>query len=125
MKKSDITQPIIDKCKQLAEHWRMEIYVGCWIVTNFGTKLIIKHPTEIPHFRNRGDFTPIPSIWDCLEKLRELGFKAIIHFDYPGDEPMVDAFWFRAIPPLLKSHKKSPSFHEALLSALLEVLTNE
>jgi len=31
MKQSDITKKVIELSKKIAEHWRMEIYVGGWI----------------------------------------------------------------------------------------------
>ena len=87
MQEKDITTPIIDKCKELAKHWRMEIYEGCWVhLEEWEEKIFLVtevngEDIEVSGFHwisTRGFFSgedfPIPSISDCLEKLRELGW---------------------------------------------------
>ena len=41
MKREDITQPVIDKCKQIAKHWRMDIYEGTWYLRHSPKKLCL------------------------------------------------------------------------------------
>jgi len=93
MKKLDITTPIIDKCKKLSQFWRMEIYEGCWGILPDDNKIFLItekikgmshngfraiYPT-LPSFGKitlvASEYIPIPSISDCLERLRELGWR--------------------------------------------------
>jgi hypothetical protein len=123
MKKSDITQPVIDKCKQIAEYWRMEIYEGCWYVDIDLVRLW--QLKEIPSFPS--EVFSIPSISDCLEKLREGRWIAFhVYWGIFAKKFVVE---IQHYPPtgttsmIIKKHQHtSESLHEALLSALLEVL---
>ena len=112
MKESDITQPVIDKCKQISEHWRMEIYVGCWIICSYLKMdvVVLHHGVSI----YKGELIPIPSISDCLEKLREL--RALSAFGGGAT---------KAITAFLMGQITITKLHESLLSALLEVLKND
>ena len=93
MRKSDITTPIIDKCKELAKYWRMEIYEGCWVKASNGAIATVIYKERDPctadllgYYIFDGaamwydlapleDIIPIPSISDVLEKLKELGWR--------------------------------------------------
>lgn len=127
MKRSDITPEIIRLSKEIAKYWRMEIYEGCWVRVANKTRMVIGVQDEFyytqdsfnwghPQWTIKAGF-PIPSISDCLEKLMELGIDSYEWvalkngrwevFTYENDVCV---------------HRKASSFHEALLSALLEVL---
>ncbi len=127
MKESDITQPVIDKCKQIAEYWRMEIYEGCWIVLwNGQIKLIdceSKEDLDEDGYSDK-DLTPIPSISDCLEKLDELGWVVWVG---NADDSEVKSPWVCHIYKIdeYKEENYGDNPLEALLSALLEVLKND
>ena len=133
MKESDITQPVIEKCKEIAKHWRMEIYVGCWICLiqikrgkkKFNPELVdgkifwIDKDTRQLYWGSFGEihkkeYIPIPSISDCLEKLRELEVEPDISIDANGST-------YLQYDDPLKMYLYD-SCHEALLSALLEVV---
>lgn len=125
MREKDITPEIIKLSKEIAEIWRMEIYEGCWIVTEEHPKwarlvtgasdnkcrvLAVHYYTD--------DCIPIPSISDCLEKVAEYAAENITIFI---DASMI---WFVTLDMYTKKKKtnESKSLHEALLSALLAVL---
>ena len=132
MEESDITQPVIDKCKQITEYWRMEIYEGCWVISQR------KEWKNVSDIEMKADITddsivlidnvskvqipsltiPIPSISDCLEKLRELNYKYGIEYDHDGHWIHIHGGkeeWYSA-------NFDHQDAHIALLSALLEVL---
>ena len=137
MKESDITQPVIEKCKEIAKHWRMEIYEGCWVLHGGLVKLVFLKRGQFIYIITGeeklmvvdGDVTPIPSISDCLRKLDSVGMivynsgqweQGIDHHDLPD-------VWMLVIRKRYgnKSSEieiKSKSLHEALLSALLEAV---
>jgi len=135
MKESDITTPVIDKCKQLAEHWRMEIYEGCWVsVEHMGSTLELIIGSDKPRADGKdnrdlfsgGNCIPIPTFSDCLDKLRELGCPLEI-------KPIKVQKWkwrltwgepYKIKKPWggITNCKDISALHEALLSALLEVL---
>lgn len=157
MKESDITPEIIAKAKEIAEHWRMEIYEGCYFAVESSKKddwegidAKIFTPPEIYMTKNIGGgryygyaspengcgsvfsedphdyclpdkWFPIPSISDCLEKLREFAEENIQIF--------IDAslIWFVTINAFSKKSKvtESKNLHEALLTALLSVLKEQ
>lgn len=112
MRESDITPEVIELAKEIAEIWRMEIYVGCWIIHKDGG---IPHlvSTGVQFYENEHQIS-IPSISDCLEKLRELDIEPDISIDANGNT------YLKYDDPL-KMYLYD-SCHEALLSALLEVL---
>ena len=78
MKEKDITPEVIKLSKEIAELYRMEIYKGCWVgwSSDDGLDLVT---TELGvAFLNKSEkrlWFPIPLISDCLEKLRELGWR--------------------------------------------------
>ena len=119
MKESDITPKVIELAKEIVKYWRMEIYEGCWITraeaSGHETTLITARKLdEIEHYGfgayiNVG-FFPVPSISDCLEKLRELGW----HTDY---QPIPSY-----LATTLIGQKNIQELHEYLLYVLLKVL---
>ena len=148
MKESDITERIKELAREIAKYWRMEIYVGTWVcyVDVNGGRIIDIAVSVVPDEKdsdgvafwvNNGysndemdGYFGIPSIEDCLEKLRGLG--AIFRLSYQKDlmkknmeitdyfdgehtvkEIFFRGYWFLNNP------------HEALLSALLEVVKGE
>lgn len=167
MKKQDITPKVIKLAKKIANHWRMEIYEGCWFAVvsskkddwegidaktyekpliylamnlNVGRYYGYADPfggcgnvfSEDPHnYCLPNEWYPIPSILDCLEKLRGLLFygglwmcgdyvearfkKTIINKD---DKDVGKIIY---ISP--RMHLKSPLV--VLFSALLEALKEE
>ncbi len=127
MKKPDITQPVIDKCKQIAEYWRMEIYEGSWILEAWHGMALVKWSPYLvsdislmPHRKN--ERIPIPSISDCLEKLRELND---IHFTIDSDARGWAVAIVHPFHPKFNAEIhdfEGDTLHEALLSALLAVL---
>lgn len=136
MRKEDITPEVIGLAKEISSYWRMEIYEGCWyqytslnplndeeescLLLNSDREPIspqkqLDAPTNDIF---RGKYIPIPTIADCSDKLRELGYKYLIEYD-------CDGHWLR----VYGGKEKYRSFevdhqceHEALLSALLSVL---
>ena len=144
MKESEITPKIIDKCKQIAEFLRMEIYVGCWIrlEDDAGTwhtllvDVVQRGGTHNNYYARNGmefddedeHWFPIPSIADILEKLRGLGF--IIRIRHVLEEE-VGGIMIPAIDEYAIGDKEilfNPEYFisyplEALLSALLEVVS--
>ena len=142
MKQSDITPGVIELSKELAEHWRMEIYRGCWIICKDTNRPYLIEVVEewenkdISYDLSEGDgittepissfkehidefFIPIPSISDCLDKLRELGFKVRIS-EIRSDRPHVCKLY--DLDGFSVATFTRNSTHEALLSALLEVV---
>ena len=133
MKQSNITPKIIELSKQIAEHWRMKFYIGCWIeddMKNLALIEKIERDISTAGYRDSNrwfsvdnpDITPIPSIEDCLERLREQGLyiRLIVAIEGKvsvgkiGQQPFfeTEVIWENEI-------------HEALLTALLEVLKGE
>ena len=122
MKKSDITPEIIEKSKEFAKYGEPELYVGCWIwEERTGLSLISDNPQNYLNPNN----IPIPSISDCLEKLRELSIS--IHLSDTARVNIEDVEYFNGSYVVRGINFKKYWFlnnpHEALLSALLEVLT--
>lgn len=148
MEEKDITQPVIDKCKQIALHWRMEIYEGCGVaVWNGSLKKITcvgiiaeldEKEKEIwirsngkneHHYWNNlegGWLISIPSISDCLTRLEELNF--IWYFQRNDDETCELLIYPLAnfiTPKYRKNHFKEKTKHLVALSALFEVSKGE
>ena len=122
MKQSDITPEIIALSRKIAEYWRMEIYKGCWYCDI--DILCLWHENYEPDFPD--EVFPIPSISDCLEKLRALNLRVYIsglHYKYPVN----DEKWYSVSIHRLPYGEEIvficiENFHEALLQALLAVL---
>lgn len=117
MKRSDITPKIIELSKEIAKYWKMEIYEGCWIYVAH-EMFLIKIPSIIKE-RN-WNFIPIPSIADCLRKLRKLEQEGTIQKGKTKHD--------EATNPLLDyilGMTSLTELHEVLLFALLEVLKKE
>jgi len=121
VKESDIMQPIIDKCREIAKYWRMELYEGCWIRVANKTRLVISIIGEYfftnesytlgnPQFKTKSGF-PILSIYDCLEKIYNSScpFGTFITLEKRFKD------WSSAVIT-------TKELHETLLSVLLEVL---
>lgn len=130
MKESDITPKVIELAKEIVKYWRMEIYEGCWITraeaSGHETTLITARKLdEIEHYGfgayiNVG-FFPVPSISDCLEKLRELQY----YVQWNDNLDFYEVFIWKNLDDVPKSIKCKWKLHEALLAALLEVLKEE
>jgi len=145
MKQQDITPKIIELAKAIAELWRMPIYVGCWMMVKGDDNWKITHKvdtggftlilfdshwklesgalyhTDLPNAYR--EFFLIPDIGDCERKLLRLGFTyrtdrllscVVIQLYDPEDEGK----------PYGKE-MQGVNTHEALLSALLEVLKEQ
>ena len=133
MKESDITPEVIAKAKEIAEIWRMEIYEGCWVLHGGLVKLVYQKLGQfisviIGHQKGEflsGDLIPIPSILDCLKKLDNSPPEIGIH--YSGEKYRVnisfDVWGFSEYPRSVST--TSNTLHQALLSALLKVLTKK
>ena len=135
MRKSDVSQPVIDKCRELAEHWRMGIYEGCWVARAISGDLSGTREYKIYQVTwllHKGfqvintthgledmpiEYYPIPSISDVLSKLKEMKILDI-ELIQEGDFWTV---WFFSDEEHPKG-KTCNTLHEALLSALLEIL---
>ena len=113
MREKDITPEVIRLSKAIAELWRMKIYVGCWVITLREVVYLIKSESEIEWIEEDHGGIPIPSISDCLEKLKELDSEWRTH-------QLVAVFDGLLTYDIMTIQ----IFHEALLSALLEVLRN-
>jgi len=129
MKQQTITPKIIELAKKIVELWPMPIYEGCWIAKAiYGdlsgnrdykacqvTWLLHKGFQVIDTTRGLEDmpikYFPIPDIGDCLEKLKGLDSEWRTH-------QLVAVF----DGLLTYDTMTTQIFHEALLSALLEVL---
>jgi len=84
MKKQDITFEIVDLAEQIAKHWKMEIYRGCWIKIGGEVQLITSTCddyffTGCNCFKNRwanrkGSGVPIPSISDVYSLVNSKGY---------------------------------------------------
>ncbi len=122
MKESDITQPVIDKCKQITELWRMEIYKGCWVEINTNVYLVNRAESKIYQtgntIWNKKDGIPIPSISDCLEKLQE---RQEIMPEYYNKKHF-DRSLLNIFKNYIKGEFTVEKVHYWLLTALLEVL---
>lgn len=134
MKESDITSEIIVKAKEIVKYWRMEIYEGCWVVNQSKTwrevssikkEAVIRDEGAVliytkSQIRNYELAVPIPSISDCLEKLRELevGVALQDHLFL-----MYAVGTWDSETSKFKPTADASTPLEALLSALLEVLT--
>ena len=140
MKQSDITPEVIRLSKEIAKHWRMDIYKGCWVYEDWDK---IDEQTDVglvqwadgemfyttgSKMDNKKDgVTPIPSISDCLEKLRELGWYVETMHNRLFFTNTQDHRWDVEIA--MEEGKffndtvtQGKTLHEALLSALLEVV---
>ncbi len=130
MRESDITQPLLDKCKQIAEHWRMEIYHGCWagwnsddgldlVATKLGVALLNK--------TKKLSWFPIPSVSDCESRLEEAGLMFKSERQFPSMKHEVYLEWIPTwnSPQLSTNRFVGSTLHLALLSALLKVLKND
>ena len=136
MREKDITKEVIRLSKEIAEHWRMEIYVGCWICLiqikrgkkKFNPELVdgkifwIDKDTKQLYWGSFGEIhkedIPIPSISDCLEKIRELGYCMRLE-----DQPDFYEFgiWDDVeYAPIATGADQN--LHQCILSALLEVV---
>jgi hypothetical protein len=117
MRKEQITPEVIELSKKIAEKWRMDIYPGCWYCyTNYSPEDFIRqYPAD--KIYPMGDFdriTPIPSIADCLQELKGKFRKLTICNDGKCEiEYLLSDGSYYCV-------ENTP--HEALLSALLEVL---
>lgn len=142
MNPSSISPKIIELSKEIAKCWKMEMYEGCWIYDDKNDELFMtvgkymidkrieydnkfQKPNHItfgdPSSKMR-DCIPIPSISDALEKLRELGWDIKIKHYQINSEWQVLVY----LSNIIKSKDAyAPTEHEALLSALLEVLKGE
>ena len=145
MKREQITPEIIELSKKIAEKWRMDIYFGGWAIVLFerlGEQPILYNgewscgaPSDsLYHEKTMKLYTqdkwfPIPSMGDCLEKLRELGIP--VQIKDRRDRYAESRGWTHQLAfghPNKKSAYKSwggvinGTLHLALLSALLEVL---
>ena len=143
MRKSDIIEKVIELSKKIAEHWRMEIYVGGWICLiqikrgkqKFNPELVdgkifwIDKDTRQLYWGSFGEihkkeYIPIPSISDCLALLTPR-FNEIA-LDYSVDNVIDEKHWYvgcvkkgEYVPHIEMSNE---SLHLALLSALLEAV---
>ena len=118
MRKEEITQEIIEKAKELAEYWRMEIYEGCWVYDKLDNVLDLVFGGR-KYWFDRGflkteTFIPIPSISDCLEKLRELKPKSPVRMKVSI-----------AVLEYLMNKTTFAKFYKTTISAILEVLKND
>jgi len=127
MKESDIVPKVVELAKEVAKYWKMEIYEGCWVKMVDGL-LLVKEKQNIKNLKQEKkrkeswhQWFPIPSISDCLEKLREYANENITIFI---DTSMI---WFVTLDMYTQKKKtnQSKSLHEALLSALLAALKEE
>ena len=130
MKKSDITEEVIRLSKEIAGYWRMEIYEGCWIIAF--DELIRFHPV---HMRLDGiglkflngacdrNWFPIPSISDCLAKLKEMGY--MLKIKSYAKEWLVELYEMDENEQVIYLDIGRDSLHLALLSALLDVVQDE
>ncbi|GAG13768.1 unnamed protein product [marine sediment metagenome] len=148
MKQLNITLKVIELAKEIAEKWRMEIYEGCWYqYTSLGplddkeeTCLLLhsdREPTSVQKQLDapkndifRGSYIPIPSISDCERKFTQLGwtiYRTIQH-EQAIDHHELGDMWQVVVRRRWDENKKdwiemmASTHHEALLSALLEVL---
>lgn len=150
MKESDITPEVIKLSKEIAKLWKLEIYRGCWYHNSRDGKLhcwggSFSIPSEELEFnlqemlpKDKPEplrITPIPSISDCVEKLRKLGW-FIWQIWERGKEPKELSDWVIQITKAIESGEyvfgyrmkehckliEASTLHKALLSALLEVL---
>ena len=126
MKKSDITPQILEKCKELAEFWRMKLYYGAWVYTS--DVCLVRDEECLVFYRNiitEGRGFPIPDIADILQKLHCCGYTNLtIESDFDDGE----RWRVLLIEPLLmgfdeeKHEFSDSSLLLALLSALLEAI---
>lgn len=119
MKESDITQPVIDKCKQIAKLWGMEIYEGCWCILRWQEPFLIVDEL-LAQWADEQGAIPIPSISDCLEKLGERQkFMPDYYNKKDFDRSLLNIFKY-----YIKGELTVEKVHCWLLTALLEVLKN-
>jgi len=134
MKEQEITPKVIELAKEIARHWRMEIYEGCWIVWNDNVinlvtdehtlKFLLRTESRILHY------VPIPSISDCLEKLRELGYESMNLQRRPFRSSWMINIWDKEshnleVDTIKRWRNKGETLHEVLFSVLLEALKEE
>ena len=131
MNKKHITPEIIELSKKIAEYWRMEIYKGCWVINKKGVYgVVILSQGDAVAVHAEADYvryeewnlkkkvTPIPSISDCLEKLRERpGFMSGYYKKKDFDNSLLNIF-----KNYIKGRFIVEEVHYWLLSALLRVL---
>ena len=109
MKESDITPEVIKLSKEITRFWMMVSYEGGWVYYPALKKLMLYKT-----YQGRVEtWFPIPSISDCLEKLREK-YK-LLPQNWKDD---LDEGFYNVLNYYISISK----FHEWLLSALLEVL---
>lgn len=141
MKEKDITKEVIKLSKEIADSWRVEIEKFGWFSLNcdpspfnldnytfwkegeciYQSTHDLLDPNQVTIYTKR-EWFPIPSISDCLEKLRELGWRNY-QFSFAEDGKIEMhilhiPFTFRAEEEIIV--QGTPL--EALLSALLKVL---
>jgi len=117
MRKEDITNKIRELAREMAKYWRMEIYQYDLFYNTFMKKL--QRNLDYEKFEPKSWAIPIPSILDCLEKLKEFPEDNIRLF-YDVEPPLWVIFMDEYNPKQLM--EESQSLHEALLSMLLELL---
>ncbi len=85
------TKEEINLCKQVSERHRKEIKEGDWIKYNYGKPMILLASkccinTHLK-FTDEKHYFPLWTISDCLEFLREKGYRLKSHYD------MADEVW--------------------------------
>lgn len=144
MKQSDITPEVIRLSKELAEHWRMEIYEGCWIARGMGRDLSGEYyykAYQVTWLLHKGfqiidtvhglqeapiKYIPIPSISDCLKKLREFSDYWRKLEEVEGNTEVTHLVThFLCGYGFTKTQLALQELHKDLLSALLEVLKEQ
>ena len=130
MNQQQITDEVKRLAKEIAKYWRMEIYKGCWV--KIGGKIQLVSNCNNNYFytgcnyvknqwtNRKGSGIPIPSISDCLEKLRELKLRYIFHAW--GLDKILVSLIDDEKGCVIVDQVEAPTLHEALLSALLEVV---
>lgn len=137
MKRENITPKIIELAKKIAEHWRMEYYPRCWTFFELptdnkylgwcmdkyrehaGVIQIYLEKTESFTWQKPDTVIFVPSISDCLEKLREFAEENIQIFI---DMSLIWVVTINAFSKKSRVFTESRNLHEALLQALLTVL---
>ncbi len=135
MEESQITPEVIKLSKQIVEHWRIEIYGGCWLTKDSKSALKtlalvtgtdkwriyfyeLNWGNTSNHKNKMDEWFPIPSISDCLEKLRE---RSEFMPDYYNKKHF-DRSLLNIFKNYIKGEFTVEKVHYWLLSALLEVL---
>ena len=130
MKEQNIIPRVEELAGEIAKYWRMPIYKGCWI--KIGGKIQLVSNCNNNYFytgcnyvknqwtNRKGSGIPIPSISDCLEKLRELKLRYIFHA-WELDDILVSLIDDEK-GDVIVDQMKATALHESLLSAVLAVL---